>query len=100
MKNIKDLIESKKGGIKKTASCAYFCKRADQLIKKLVGGKEINKKLKVKKIQGKTLFVEVANPSLAQKVKMEEEEILKKLKKIKNSPTVERVSYKVALRDN
>lgn len=99
MKKIKDLIRDKKGGIKKTATCAYFCKKADQLIKGLVEEEEKNEQLKVRKIQGKTLFIEVANPSLAQKVKMKEGEILKKLKKIKNSPSVERISYKVGLRD-
>ncbi len=99
MKSIKDLIESKKGGIKKTASCAFFCKKADQLIKELLNGRKIDKELKVKKIQSKTLFIEVANPSLAQKVKMKEDKILEKLKKIKNSPQIKRISYKVALKD-
>lgn len=100
MKNIKDLIDSKKGGIKKTASCAYFCQKADQLIKELIDEEKDSEKLKVKKIQGKTLFVEISNPSLAQRVKMKEEEILNKLKEMKNNPQVKRISYKVALKDH
>lgn len=91
MKRIKELIE-KRAGIAQTASAAYLCARAEKIIQRLVGSKQV----KARKYQNQVLFLVVGNPSLSQEIFNRQEEIKKELERELKKP-INRISYRVGL---
>ncbi len=89
MRRIKELI-SKKQGVGKTATAAFFCAKAEEIIQKVFE----TDRIKVKKFHNQTLFLRIENPSVAQKVFNQQEQIIKRLKEELKEP-ITRLSYRV-----
>jgi len=87
MRKISEIL--KKKGIKKIASAALICQKAQNLIKK-----ELNiKDLSTDKYQGKTLFLSTKNSGSSQKIFENQTMLIKKINQ-KLNIDLERISYR------
>lgn len=81
---------SKREGVARTATAAFFCAKAEEIIQKIFE----TDKITVKKFHNQTLFLRIENPSLAQRVFNQQGQIIKRLKEELKEP-IARLSYRV-----